>query len=252
MLHNDGATYYNTSISTLSMSELNVVMVYGIGAFILVVIPVVVIALYEMKQIKQSQHSQMDSIPAGIMKTYIYSVLFLFIVMLILMAIIGASNNIINPAFGIDVFFHTDWLNTAVMTSLDSGEIQATGNFSKLESARTMVAILSLARFAYILLLMGFFFIMVSFGTSLVFQNHNKGGEDSTASFVAQLLVASSLSTLLFWTMIYIMSEVLNGVLAFSNLIHGTSYMLDINMVNDTVSMFRIGLDSLTSDIGGS
>lgn len=252
MMHSDSAGYYSTSIHNISMAELNVVLIYGIGALILVIIPVVVIAVYEMKQVKQSSQGGLDVILSGIGKIFIYGILFLFFVMLIMMALIGLSNSTINPAMGVDIFFHTDWLNPSVMASLEGGTIDSLGNVSKLESAKAMVAILTLARFLYILLLMAFFLISMSFATSIVFSDHKKSNDNSTASFLMHLFIAMVASVLLFWTIVEMISQVLNSMLWFSNSTQNTSLDDEINIINDLVALFSLGLDYIASALSGN
>ncbi len=246
------SSYYTYSINGMSMSELNVVMIYGIGALILVIIPVFVIAVYEMKQVKQSSQGGLDVILSGLGKIFIYSILFLFMVMLIMMALIGLSSSSINPAYGVDQFFHVDWLNEGVMASLDNSTISNLGNVSKLESAKAMVAILSLFRFIYILLLMAFFLISMSFATSIVFADHKKGNDNSTLSFLLHMFVATVMSVLVFWALVDMISQVLNAMLWFSDETQNTSYGgNEINIMNDLVALFTIGLDYIESSLGG-
>lgn len=243
MMYSDTASsYYSYSISSVSMEELNVIMIYGIGAFILVIVPVFVIAVYEMKQVKQSQQGGIDVILSGIGKIFIYSLLFLFLVMLIMMALIGMSNSTINPAYGVYMFFHVDWLNANVMSSLTGGAIDSLGNASKLESAKSMVALLALFRFVYILLLMSFFLISMTFATGIVFSDHKKGNDNSTVSFLLHMLVATVASVLIFWTLIEMISQVLNAMLWFSNQTQSTTFTQDVNVMNDLVALFSVGL----------
>ena len=248
-MHSD-IGYYLHSISSLTMEQLNVVMVYGVGSFALIIIPVFVIAVYEMKQVKQSQQGGLDVILSGIGKIFIYSVLFLFMVMLVLMALIGLSNSPVNPAFGIDQFFHVEWLDLAVMSSLDGGTIANQQNAMRLESARSMVALLSLFRFVYILLLMAFFLISLSFATGIVFSDHKKGNDNSTGSFLVHLLVSVVMSVLVFWAIIELITQVLNAILWFSDETQGTTLSSNpINIMNDLVALFRVGLDYIESSI---
>ena len=233
-------------VSNLTMNELNVVLVYGIGIFILVVVPVVVIAGYELKQIKQSNTGGIDAIVSGVMKTFIYSLLFLFFVMLVVMALIGMSNTTINPAFGVEGFFKVEWLDTNVMTAISTGKIAGLGDPQKLESAKSMVAILTIARFTYILLLMTFFLVMMTIANGVAFSDHKKSNDDSSASFMMKLFIASVVSLLVFDVLMTMISQVLNAMVYFSDTVQGTSYESQfgkINIIKDFVSLFNIGLN---------
>jgi len=245
--------YYNTGsfVAGLDMNELNVVMVYGIGALILVIIPVVVISGYELKQIKQSQSGGIDAIAGGVIKIFVYSLLFLFFVMLVFMALIGMSNSTINPAFGIDAFFRTDWLDASVPPAMDGGVIAGLGNPMKLESAKSMVAILTLARFIYILLLMTFFIIMYSIAVGVAVADHKKSNDTSVASLLMKMFLATVVSVAVFMSLLNLISAVLNAMLWFSDHIHATNLLSngDLDIKKDLVYMFNAGLDHFVANI---
>lgn len=247
-LHTDDtASYYVfKTLDTITMEQLNVIMLYGIGSALLIILPIIVISAYEMKQIKQSQGGGVDAIITGIAKVFIYSVFFLFFVMLVLMVLIGMSTSHINPAFGIDWFFHTEWLDSGLMPTLDNnGKINT--RLDLLEGARSMVAILAFSRMIYIGILMGLFIIFVSFSSSVVVSTHRKMNEASVLSFMGGLMLSTIVSILVFWGLMGMVSEVLNSLIWFSDEVHGTNYTkaLGFNVINDLVALFNIGRETL-------
>jgi len=243
-LHSDSvsAYYVHDNLGVLTMPELNIIMVYGIGSFILIFLPVFVISMYEAKQVKQAQHGGIEALVNGIAKTFIYSVMILFLVMLILMALIGMSTSTINPAFGIEWFFHTEWLDPSLMATIDVTKI---GGASKLESAQSMVAILTFSRFIYILLMMFWFLIFVGYAGSTVISNHRKTQDGNVLSLLAGMGIGVAMSILVFWGLVGLISEVLWSLISFSDTIQSTSYgagtPLRFNVTNDLVALFNVG-----------
>lgn len=259
MLHSDNvATYYITNLgggdNLLTMEQLNIILVYGVGSLILIILPVIVISLYEMREVKKSQFGGIDVLLNGLLKTFIYSLLFLLFIMIFMMAFVGASGGKVSPAMGIYYFFFVDWLDTGVMTSIEASS-SFTDNLNKKEAAMSIVAILSLIRFVYILLLMSFFLTMMAFATSLVkISARGSYEENNTVEYVLGLLIATVMSTLVFWVLIWMMSEILNGIIFFSEDTlgkHSTGVDVNkkINIVNDLVSLFRIGGEYLASEL---
>ncbi|HHO42406.1 MAG TPA: hypothetical protein ENN12_03500 [Epsilonproteobacteria bacterium] len=236
-------------ISALTLAKLEVVMIYGVSAFVLYIVAMVAIVAFEIRQAKQTAAS--TSMIPYITKTFLYVFgWFIGITLFILILISIMPGGGMNPAQGIDGFWHIDWLSPNTWRSLDYGVIASSGTPEQLSSARFIAIVMMVIKLVYHVLLIVFFFMIFSFIHSIPSLKTKQAGEEMSAAYAGNMFIHFVFTILVFQILMGVLGILLTGLLDLAvslNKINMTSDT-EVSIVYDLTKFVRIGVNKVNGE----
>jgi len=239
---------YNTdgTFDAITLDQLQAVLTYGaLGGVVLLFLPLIAITLYVSHQAKGNRDSDvLENTAHAIVRIYIYYSLFMGVISMFMVALIAMGSSYTDPAYGIDLFFHTNWFDKDLITQLENGKM-GDGGTVQLSQGISLLGILSIFRLAYILMLFLFVGVMASMGSLSTISHYRKQQDGSVVEMIAVSLAAGMISVLVLYGLLELYTAVLNWTLATSDYIHSSSrYTEDINILRDFASPITIGIEA--------
>ena len=239
---------YNTdgTFDTITLDQLQAVLTYGaLGGVVLLFLPLIAITFYVSHQAKGNRDSGvLENTALAIVRIYIYYSLFMGAISIFIVGLIAMGSSYTDPAYGIDLFFHTDWFNKDLITQLKNGKM-GDGGTVQLSQGISLLGILSVFRLAYIFMLFLFVWVMALMGSLSTLSHYKKQQDGSVIEMIAVSLGAGIISVLVLYGLLELYTSVLNWILVTSDYIHSSSkYTGDIDILRDFASPITIGIEA--------
>ena len=244
-----------TSISSWTMKELHLDLVFGGASFFLYIVVPTALLANEVRLAKKSDDSSgTASILDAMTKSAFFIVAWLLFVTLFMYLLVGLGGTDVssNPVKGIWDFWDVDWLHKNVIASLDNGSTIYTQNGEPgLAQARGIVFALSLMKMAELLLLAVLLMLTIKLSTWLPLQRMRRGASmsDLDISAAVGFLMLFVTGMILFNFMIGINNILLKSIFDFASRspVHFTVDSTKFNILDDLWRLIANAHDSFVA-----
>jgi len=201
-----------TNLGSATLPELYTMAIFGIGALLIYIAPLVVIMGWEARQAKQAQG--VTTVAPYVMKAMIYSIgwtLFVTAFFVFPLIMVGGTDKA-NPIYGIWSFFHVDWLDAGILSSLAAG---VGGSVADQKTAQAIAMIMMASRMAYTLMLMGFLFITFSFASTITGTKYKSQNDAMDFGFIGSFAITALTSIVAYNGILAVTSNTLESCVSF-------------------------------------